>query len=45
MDEREASHLAVLGQLLQGNWTAAALAMHLHNAQYPRDLVPFRPGT
>ena len=44
MDEREASHLAVLDQLLKGNWTAAAVAMHLHNVQYPRDLVALQAG-
>ena len=43
-DEREASHLAVLDQLLKGNWTAAAVAMHLHNVQYPRDLVALQAG-
>ena len=44
MDEREASHLAILDQLLKGNWTAAAVAMHLHNVQYPRDLVALQAG-
>ena len=36
MDEREASHLAVLDHLVKGNWTAAAMAMHLHNVQHPQ---------
>jgi len=44
MDEREASHLAVLDRLLRGNWTAAAMAMHLHNVQYPHDLLGLQAG-
>jgi hypothetical protein len=44
MDAREASHLAILDQLVRGNWTAAALAMHLHNAEHPRDLLGLQAG-
>jgi hypothetical protein len=44
MDDRERSHLLVLDQLLRGNWTAAALAMHLHNVEYPRDLLALQAG-
>jgi hypothetical protein len=44
MDGREASHVAVLDRLLTGNWTAAAVAMHLHNVEYPRDLVGLQAG-
>ena len=43
-DEREASHLAILDRLLQGNWVAAAVAMDLHNMRYPRDLVGLQAG-
>jgi tetratricopeptide (TPR) repeat protein len=44
MDEREASHVAILDQLLPGNWTAAAMATHLHNAAHPRDLIALQAG-
>jgi hypothetical protein len=44
MDAREASHLAVLDQLVRGNWTAAALAMDLHNVEHPRDLAGLQAG-
>ena len=44
MDDRERSHLIVLDELLRGNWTAAAVAMHLHNVQYPRDLLALQVG-
>jgi tetratricopeptide (TPR) repeat protein len=43
-DDREASHLAALDHLLVGNWTAAAVAMDLHNVRYPRDLVGLQAG-
>jgi tetratricopeptide (TPR) repeat protein len=44
MDDREASHFAVLDQLLVGNWTGAAVTMHLHNVRYPRDLLALQTG-
>jgi tetratricopeptide (TPR) repeat protein len=43
-DEREASHLAALGRLLEGNWVAAAVAMDFHNMRHPRDLVGLQAG-
>ena len=42
--EREASHLAVLDELLRGDWTRAALRMDAHNARWPRDLVALQVG-
>ena len=42
--ERERSHLAALEHLLKGDWTAAALALDLHSARYPRDLVALQIG-
>src|SRR5262245_53229418 len=44
MNEREASHVAILEELVRGNWTAAAVAAHLHNVQYPRDLLALQGG-
>jgi tetratricopeptide (TPR) repeat protein len=44
MEAREASHLAALDQLLAGNWTAAAEAMHRHNVEHPRDLLGLQAG-
>jgi tetratricopeptide (TPR) repeat protein len=44
MDERERSHLAILEDLLRGNWTAAAVAMDLHNVAHPRDLLGLQAG-
>ena len=43
-DDRERSHLAALEPLLRGDWTAAALALDLHSARYPRDLVALQVG-
>ncbi len=43
-DDRERSHMAVLGHVLGGNWVAAAVAMDLHNVRYPRDLVALQVG-
>ncbi|HIP77698.1 MAG TPA: tetratricopeptide repeat protein, partial [Kiloniellaceae bacterium] len=37
LNEREASHLDALDLLLQGNWTAAAVALDHHLVRYPRD--------
>jgi hypothetical protein len=44
MDDRERSHLAILEQLLRGNWTAAAVAMDLHNVEHPQDLLALQAG-
>lgn len=44
MDERERSHLAVLATLLRGDWVRAAIAMDLHNARWPRDLLGLQVG-
>ena len=44
LDQREASHIRVLTQLLAGNWTRAAEALDYHNATYPRDLVGIQCG-
>jgi tetratricopeptide (TPR) repeat protein len=44
MDERERSHLAILTELLRGNWTAAAVAADLHNVAHPHDLLALQAG-
>ena len=44
LNEREASHLAALDRLLQGNWTASALALDTHCIRFPRDLVALQCG-
>jgi tetratricopeptide (TPR) repeat protein len=44
LDERESSHVAALDRMLDGNWTAAALALGRHNARYPHDLVALQAG-
>jgi len=44
LDERAASHAATLTLLLDGEWTAAAVALDRHNASYPRDLLGLQCG-
>jgi tetratricopeptide (TPR) repeat protein len=44
LNEREASQLAILDQLVAGNWVHAASAMDFHNMRYPRDLVALQAG-
>jgi tetratricopeptide (TPR) repeat protein len=44
LDDREASHAAALRRLLDGEWTAAALALDRHNMRFPRDLVALQVG-
>src|SRR5688572_27131685 len=44
LSEREASHAAALDLLLEGRWTAAALALGQHNVCYPHDLVALQSG-
>jgi len=43
-NDREASHLAALDRVLEGNWMAAASALDFHNMRYPRDLVALQVG-
>lgn len=38
-DEREASHLAALAELVAGRWDEAAVVMDCHNARWPRDIL------
>ncbi|RCS24741.1 tetratricopeptide repeat protein [Phyllobacterium salinisoli] len=42
--EREASHVAALDLLLEGQWTAAATALDRHNADHPHDIVALQSG-
>lgn len=42
--EREASHISILGHVLQGDWNKAAMAMDRHNMEFPRDLVGLQSG-
>lgn len=44
LDERERSHVAALDRVLDGDWTAAAVALDRHNMRYPRDLVALQAG-
>ncbi len=44
LNEREKSHVAALDLLLDGGWTAAALALDTHNVRFPRDLVALQAG-
>ena len=44
LDAREASQLAALDRLIEGNWVAAAGAMDFHNMRYPRDLAALQAG-
>jgi tetratricopeptide (TPR) repeat protein len=44
MNERERSQLAILGDLIAGNWNTAASAMDLHNMRYPHDLAALQCG-
>jgi hypothetical protein len=39
LSEREASHVAALDLLLEGEWTRAATELDRHNADYPHDIV------
>lgn len=43
-NEREASHLAALSLVLDGNWTAAAVALDHHNVRFRHDLVALQVG-
>lgn len=44
LDERAASQLAVLDELLKGHVVGAANAMDFHNMRYPRDLAALQAG-
>ncbi len=44
LNEREASHVAALDLLLDGEWSAAATALDRHNADHPRDIVALQSG-
>lgn len=44
LSEREASHVAAIERVLDGNWTAAAITLDRHNIAYPRDLLALQCG-
>lgn len=44
LSQREASHVAALDLLLEGQWAAAAEALDRHNADYPHDIVALQSG-
>lgn len=44
LDDREASHVTALDQLLKGNWTTAAVTLDHHNMKYPHDLLALQVG-
>jgi len=44
LSEREASHVATLDLLVEGEWTAAATALDRHNADHPHDIVALQSG-
>ncbi len=44
LDDREISHVRALDLMLSGQWTAAAEALDMHNADYPLDMVALHGG-
>jgi hypothetical protein len=44
LSDREASHVAALDLLVEGRWSAAAVALDHHSATYPHDLVALQSG-
>ncbi|MGF1622412.1 MAG: tetratricopeptide repeat protein [Rhodomicrobiaceae bacterium] len=44
LSDREAFHVTALDLLLEGEWTAAAIALDRHNADHPHDLVALQSG-
>lgn len=44
LSEREASHVAALDLLLEGQWTAAAVTLARHSAYFPHDIVAVQSG-
>lgn len=44
LDDRAASFAGALAPLLNGNWTAAAVALDRHSMAWPRDLLALQTG-
>lgn len=44
MNDREASHIAALDEIVKGNWSRAAVRLDFHSARYPRDLLALQIG-
>ncbi len=44
LNGREASHVAALQAIFDGNWTQAGLVLDRHNMNFPRDLVAIQAG-
>lgn len=44
LTEREASHVAALTHITEGEWTAAAIVLDFHGASYPHDLLALQAG-
>ncbi len=44
LSEREASHAAALRHVLDGEWSAAAMALNHHNIRHPHDLLALQVG-
>ncbi|WP_422001266.1 tetratricopeptide repeat protein [Reyranella sp.] len=44
LNDRETAHVAALGHLVAGNWTAGAVALDHHSMRFPHDLVALQVG-
>ena len=44
LNEREAAHVAALGRMVAGEWTAAGLVLDRHGMRFPHDLVALQVG-
>ncbi|MCU7806043.1 MAG: tetratricopeptide repeat protein [Candidatus Thiodiazotropha sp. (ex Lucinoma borealis)] len=44
LNEREASHVAAISLMLDGEWSAAAIALDRHSAHFPHDIVALQSG-
>ena len=44
MNERERSHRAAIALILRGEWTAAAIALDMHQTRHPFDIVSLQVG-
>jgi len=44
LTERDASQVAIVEQIIAGEWTAAARATDQHNIRFPRDLLAIQAG-
>ena len=44
LSDREASHVAALDLLVEGEWSAAATSLDRHNADHPHDIVALPCG-